>query len=55
MAGIKGRSGGRRVGAGRKPNPKETFFPLNDDIIDDISTEQPQINDKENIIQTMKR
>lgn len=47
MAGIKGRSGGKRAGAGRKQNPKETFFPLKDDIIDNIS------NNKENIIQVM--
>lgn len=60
MSGQRGRSGGRRVGAGRKQNPKETFLPPKEkDIIDDITTaetEKPQTTakkDKESIIQVM--
>ena len=47
MSGTRGRSGGKRIGAGRKPLPKETLEPI----------EQPKetkpTKDKESIIKVM--
>lgn len=60
MAGQKGRSGGKRIGAGRKQLPKETFLPPIDEIKNDISqieaaeNAQPmQKKEKDKIIQVM--
>jgi P27 family predicted phage terminase small subunit len=48
MSGTRGRSGGKRIGAGRKPLPKETLEP----IVEQPKETKPK-KDKESIIKVM--